>query len=94
MENPTQSYIISQLKIGDILHYDGHVMLVYDYVYDSSGNIDDVYLLHSWQANYITYTKTDHTTREYYYTTGLNASGDVIYQSHNLKRGLSPWSKL
>ena len=47
IQNPTQEYIISQLRIGDILEYAGHVMLVYDYVYDNDGNVTDVYLLNS-----------------------------------------------
>lgn len=83
--NPTQSYIISQLKIGDILYYEGHVMLVYDYVY-SGNDIVDVYLLHSWQANYITKTKADYKPTEFYY----NKDGKV----ESLKQDYTPLAEI
>ena len=49
--NPNKEQIISQLKIGDILGYDGHVMMVYDFKYDENWNIEDVYLIHSTDKN-------------------------------------------
>ena len=68
ISNPSQSYIISQLKIGDIIDYAGHVMLVYDYIYDNNGNVTDVYLIHSTTTgNYYTRSKADYASSPFYY---------------------------
>ena len=96
--NPDQSYIISQLKIGDILYYAGHTMLVYDYVY-SGNDIVDVYLLHSRQANYITRTKADHSNKEKYYNKswqeiGLklgNSQRSKLWYNYRDRVGVYPW---
>ena len=88
IQNPTQSYLISQLKIGDILHYKGHVMLVYDYVYDSNGNVDDVYLIHSYVADtYYTRTKSDMSSSSWYY---YDKNGNKTF----LPKTYALWSKL
>ncbi|MBO4516258.1 hypothetical protein J5751_02240 [bacterium] len=87
IKNPTQSYVISQLKIGDILQNGDHSMLVYDYVFDENGNIEDVYLINSLQSNYyMSKMKAGHGESVYYY----NKSGEKIL----LRLALSPRSNL
>jgi len=85
--NPTQECIIKQLEIGDILHQAGHVMLVYDLIYDDTGNVIDAYLIHSFQQGV-------------YYPIAKRAtsSSNVIYDKTGNKVKLSighgPWSML
>ena len=52
--NDTYQNFIKKIQPGDIFVYTGHTMMVYDKVdTDGNGTIDDVLLLHSWQAPYI-----------------------------------------
>lgn len=87
IKDPSQSYVISQLKIGDILHQDGHAMLVYDLIYDDTGNVINAYLIHSFQQGV-------------YYPIAKRAtsSSNVIYDKTGNKVKLSighgPWSML
>ena len=50
-ENPTINKIIPYLKIGDVLTYSGHTLMIYDYVYDSNGNVIDLYTMESGHGN-------------------------------------------
>ena len=88
IENPTQDYIISELKIGDILEIDGHVMLVYEYIYDNDRNIVEVYLrLSTVAGNAYTRAKTDGAVSALYY-----------YDQEGIKKSLpityAPWARL
>ena len=84
--NPTQKYVLSQLKIGDIIDYTGHVMLVYDLVYDNKGGIIDARLIHS---------NTGRGNRVKTKNHGLSASiFDSKQKKISLVIGYAPWSSL
>lgn len=58
MINPTKNDIIKQLQIWDIFGYEGHVTMVYDYKYNESWDIEDVYLIHAIDSpQYRVYSK-------------------------------------
>ena len=84
--NPTQKYVLSQLKIGDIIDYTGHVMLVYDLVYDNKGGIIDACLIHSTTGRGNRVKTKNH---------GLSASiFDSKQKKISLVIGYAPWSSL
>lgn len=84
--NPTQKYVLSQLKIGDIIDYTGHVMLVYDLVYDNKGGIIDARLIHSNTGSGGRVKTKNH---------GLSASiFDSKRKEVSLFIGYAPWSGL
>jgi hypothetical protein len=85
-KDPPQSYVISQLRIGDVLHQAGHVMLVYDLIYDDSGNITDAYLIHSFQQGVYHPPVKRHSNSKYIYT--------ITGQKVSLGIGHSQWSAL
>ena len=53
------SNFVKILEPGDIVSYDGHVTIVYDFKYDSNGNKIDALLFESVGGGYYTKTKID-----------------------------------
>lgn len=84
--NPSKYYILSQLKIGDVLEYSGHVMLIYDLIYDGNGNVVDAYLINSNTSNGNKVKTKNH---------GLSARiFDLERKKVSLRVGHAPWAGL
>ena len=47
INNPSLSYILPYLRVGDILTYTGHTILVYDIIYDRTGKPTDAIIMQS-----------------------------------------------
>ena len=58
LTNPTTNEIIPYLKIGDVLTYTGHSIMIYDLVYDENGNVVNAYIIESGYGSGGNYIKT------------------------------------
>ena len=101
LENPTTGDIIPLLQIWDIIHHYGHEMLVYDLIYDDSGNVVDVYLIHANAGGGYRTRSKNHGDDEIYNISGNKVSIGIghapwanLYYNNIDNRWLYPWSRI
>ena len=102
--NPTFEEILPYLQCGDVLTYTGHTFLVYDLLYDESGNVSDAYILQSsfGPNNYYVKSKIPTTssgglTHYLYYGSKVNTNYEEGLNEGTLnlsKLSLSPWKNI
>jgi hypothetical protein len=69
------------LRIGDVLTYDGHTLVVYDLIYDETGNIINAILMESGHGAGKGFVKS----KNYITQIGINYGSLNNYLYHNSK---------